>query len=132
TSTSFSLLLTLALVLPGAAALGAETEPAGGTPVPLVIAVADAPSLAAARARAQAAGERLGAAGRVPDPQIGGLFSRPSAPGDDMTMWEVAVRQPLPKAGERAADRDRAAAALERARADFALMSGETAADVAL
>src|SRR5690606_38712294 len=90
TSTSFSLLLTLALVLPGAAALGAETEPAGGTPVPLVIAVADAPSLAAARARAQAAGERLGAAGRFPAPQIEGMFSTTSTPGDDMTMWEVA------------------------------------------
>jgi outer membrane protein TolC len=47
-------------------------------------------------------------------------------------MWEVNVRQPLPKRGERAADRDRARAGMAMAEADYALMAGEMAADTAM
>jgi outer membrane protein, heavy metal efflux system len=48
------------------------------------------------------------------------------------TMWEVNLRQPLPKRGERAADRERAHAGVAMAQADYALMAGEMAADTAM
>jgi outer membrane protein TolC len=47
------------------------------------------------------------------------------------TMWELNVRQPLPKRGERAADRERARAGVSMAEADYAVLWGEMAADVA-
>jgi outer membrane protein TolC len=46
-------------------------------------------------------------------------------------MWELNVMQPLPKRGERAADRERARAAVALSLADYALMAGEMAAEVA-
>ena len=51
---------------------------------------------------------------------------------ENMPMWEVTVRQPLPKFGERAADRDRAAAVVAMAEAEYSLMAGEMAADIAM
>jgi outer membrane protein TolC len=47
-------------------------------------------------------------------------------------MWEATLSQPLPKAGERAADRERTAAAVTMAEADYALMAGEITADTAM
>lgn len=120
-----SLLLALLLVpSPG------NAEPQSG----LLPAVAEAPSLQAARARADAAHARLPAAGRLPDPQLEGMYSqiRRPAGGERIPMWEITLTQPLPRAGERAADRDRAAASLSMAQADYAVMAGELAADTAL
>jgi outer membrane protein, heavy metal efflux system len=98
----------------------------------LAAAVSAAPALAFARARAEAARERLGAAGRFPDPQVEGMVSRKNTPEEVMPMWEIMVRQPLPKAGERAADRDRAGASVVMAEAEFTMMAGEMAADIAM
>lgn len=121
--------------------LGATThlraDESGGSISPsstphLVAIVKAAPSLAAARARSEAARARLDAAGRFPDPEVEGMVSRRDTPDEVMSMWEVSVRQPLPKGGERAADRDRANAMVAMAEAEFALMAGEMAADTAM
>jgi len=104
------------------------TSPVAG----LAAAVANAPSLTAARARADAARARLGSAARFPDPEVEGMISRKNTPDENMPMWEVSVRQPLPKSGERAADRDRANAVVAMADAEFSLMAGEMAADTAM
>ena len=106
--------------------------PATADPAALATSVSAAPSLTAARARAEAARARLDSAGRLPDPELEGMVSRQQMPDDSMPMWEISVRQPLPKAGERAADRERATAVVAMAEADFALMAGEMAADTAM
>lgn len=94
--------------------------------------VAEAPALQAARARAEAAKARADAAGRLPDPELEGMYSRVREPmGGDHPMWSITLRQPLPKAGERAADRERAIAATSMAEADYAVMAGELGAEVA-
>lgn len=96
-------------------------------------AIAAAPALTAAEQRTRAARERIEASGKLADLEIEGMGSRMVGPMDERsTMWEVNVRQPLPKRGERAADRDRARAVVAMSAADYALMAGETAADVAI
>lgn len=116
------LLLPLALaagVLPAAAA-------------ELLPAVARAPALEAAHRRIEAARARTESAGRLANPEIEAMGSRANMIDDNRNMWEVNVRQPLPKRGERAADRDRAQAGVAMAQADYAAMAGEIAADVAM
>jgi outer membrane protein TolC len=98
----------------------------------LIEAVRRAPEVAAASQRHEAARARLDAAGRLPDPEVEAMASRMVGPMDDRgTMWEVALRQPLPRRGERAAERDRAAAAEAMAAAELAVMAGELAAETA-
>jgi len=95
--------------------------------------VTSAPALTAAARRTLAARERIEASGKLADLELEGMGSRMVGPMDERaTMWEVNVRQPLPKRGERAADRDRARAVVAMAEADYALMAGEMAADVAM
>ena len=129
-------LLALASLLVPLGSSRATTADAPHTPPPaaaLAVAVARAPALHAAHARAEAARARAGAAGRLPDPEIEGVFSRAREPrGEDFPIWEINLRQPLPKAGARAADRDRAAAVVSLAEADYAVMAGEMSADVAM
>lgn len=117
--------------------LPAVSLPGAGTPAgahdALVRAVREAPALSAAARRAQAAQSRTESAGRLPDPEVEGMVSRMDGPmGARSTMYEMNVRQPLPRRGERAADRDRAAAGVAMAEADYALMAGEMAADTAM
>ncbi len=96
-------------------------------------AVTDAPALSAAARRTGAARERVNSAGRLADVEVEGMGSRMVGPMDERaTMWEVNVRQPLPKRGERAADRERARATVAMSEADYALMAGEMAADIAM
>ena len=96
-------------------------------------AVISAPALTAAGQRTQASRERVGSAGRLADVEVEGMGSRMVGPMDERaTMWEVNVRQPLPKRGERAAERERARALVAMSEADYALMAGEMAADVAV
>ncbi len=120
--------------LRGEAPLSSVSTPTAPPSSELVSAVTAAPALRAARARAEAAEARTGAAGRFPDPTIEGMYSQVRQPmgGEQFPMWEVTVSQPLPKAGERSADRARASAALSMAEADFAVMAGEMAADTAM
>lgn len=118
---------------PASVAGGSLAElPSSLVTTPLLEAVARAPAMSSARARAAAARDRLGAAGRFPDPELGGMISQVNKPAGDYPMWEVNLRQPLPKAGERAADRERAAAAVSLAEAEYAVMAGELAADTAM
>jgi outer membrane protein TolC len=109
-------------VLP--ATLAAEEAPATG----LLQAVAGAPALEAARKRVEASRSRIDSAGRLADPEAEGMVSR-GPEGRD--MWEFNVRQPLPKRGERAADRERARAVVAMSEAEYAVMAGELAAEVA-
>jgi len=125
------LVATIAVALlaptPGAAAESPEAQAA------FVRAVIQAPVLSAAGRRATAARERIESAGRLPDPEVEGMTSRMNGPmGERSTMYELNLRQPLPKRGERAADRDRARASAAMANADFAAMAGEMAADTAM
>lgn len=110
------------------------TTPVNASPVSaLAAAAAEAPSLQAARARAEAARARTASAGRLPDPELEGMYSRAREPmGEDYPMWEITLRQPLPKAGERAADRDRAAALVSIAEADYVVMAGDMSADIGM
>jgi cobalt-zinc-cadmium efflux system outer membrane protein len=99
----------------------------------LLRAVTEAPALNAAARRTAAARERIDSSGRLADPELEGMGSRMVGPMNERaTMWEVNVRQPLPKRGERAAERDRARAAVLMSEADYALMAGEMAADTAM
>ncbi len=104
------------------------------TPVPLLEAVARAPQLQAARQRIDAAHARTGAAGRLADVEVEAMSSRVNADtmGENRDMWELNVRQPLPKRGERAADRARALAVVGLTEADYASAAGELAAEVAI
>jgi outer membrane protein TolC len=103
-----------------------------GQPAPTLLeAVAGSPTLAAARKRIDAARARIDAAGRFADPEVEAARSRVSAL-ENRDMWELNVRQPLPRRGERAADRDRAGAAVGMAEAEYALAAGDLAADVAV
>ncbi|MBA4137358.1 MAG: hypothetical protein C0518_08600 [Opitutus sp.] len=102
-------------------------------PAEFLRAVAASPSLAAAAQRMQAAEERVGAAGLLPNPEAEGMVSRMNGPMDERNdMYEINLRQPLPKKGERAAQRDRARAAVAMAEADYAVMAGEIAAETAM
>lgn len=47
-------------------------------------------------------------------------------------MWSVTFQQPLPRRGERAADRDRARAVRSMAEADYVMAAGELASEVAM
>ncbi|MDP1581477.1 MAG: TolC family protein [Candidatus Didemnitutus sp.] len=95
--------------------------------------VIDSPALSGAARRINAAERRVDAAGLLPNPEIEGMISQmDGAMGERNRMWEVNVRQPLPKRGERAAQRDRARAGVAMAAADYALMAGEMAADTAM
>jgi len=99
----------------------------------LLRAVLESPALNALAQRTDAARARVDSAGRLPDPEVEGMTSRMSGPlGARSTMYELNVRQPLPKRGERAADRDRAQAGVAMADADYALSAGEVAADIAM
>lgn len=98
----------------------------------LARAVANAPQLQAARLRVDAARLRVESAGRFPNPEVEGMGSRLEMTDETRRMWEVNFRQPLPKAGERQADRDRARALAEMAEADFGMMAGEVAEDAAM
>jgi len=126
----FALLISTSLVF--RADERAANSAAATTTHALAVVVTNAPALGAARARAEAARARLGSAGRFPDSEVEGMLSRRTTPDETMPMWEVSVRQPLPKAGERAADRDRANAVVAMAESEFALMAGEMAADTAM
>lgn len=110
--------------------LAACTLPAGAAD--LLQAVARAPALEAAHRRIDAARARTESAGRLANPEVEAMGSRASMVDENRNMWEVNVRQPLPKRGERAADRDRAQAATAMAEADYAAMAGEIAADAAM
>jgi len=130
--------LLLSLLLPcvaaAAVAAAAEATSAPDAAPALLAAVARAPQLAAASHRIDAARSRLGAAGRLPDPEVEAMGSRVNADamGENRDMWELSVRQPLPKRGERAADRARATAAISLAEADYALTLADVTADVAM
>jgi outer membrane protein TolC len=103
-------------------------------PSPLWSALAGSPALEAARRRVGAAQARIGAAGRLADPEVEAMGSRVGGGpmGDDRSMWEFNLRQPLPRRGERAADRERAAAGVRMAEAELALIAGDTAAEAAI
>jgi len=121
----------IALAVISGPIIGAENNDAAQSA--LLSVVAQSPALAAASSRALAARERADSAGRFADPEVEGMTSRMDGPmGDSSTMYELNVRQPLPKRGEREADRDRARAGVSMADADYASMMGEMAADTAM
>lgn len=126
-------IICLALLAALPAAGLAQVDTPTGSQADLLRAVTEAPALNAAARRTTAARERIDSSGRLADPELEGMGSRMVGPMNERaTMWEVNVRQPLPKRGERAAERDRARAAVLMSEADYALMAGEMAADTAM
>ncbi len=124
-----------ALALSAAAAHGGEATRSVQTSresADLVATVIQAPALQAARARAEAARARTGSAARLSDPTLELMYGRVNDGMEKYPMWEATLSQPLPKAGERAADRERTAAAVTMAEADYALVAGEMSADTAM
>lgn len=119
------LLLSLALAFT-ALAVSAQEAPA------LLDAVGRSPGLEAARRRVEAARARLDSAGRLRDPELEAMALRANMVEENRNMWELTLRQPLPRRGEREADRERARAVVTMAEADYAVMAGEVAAEVAL
>jgi len=122
---------------PLAILLAALVTTAAAQPAPpsdLLAVIAQAPVLEAAWRRIDAAVVRTGSAGRLADPEVAAMGSRVNADamGENRDMWELSVRQPLPRRGERAADRDRAAAAVALAEAEYAMIAGDLAAEVAM
>jgi cobalt-zinc-cadmium efflux system outer membrane protein len=117
-----------ALLVP--ACLAAITLSAAAATVPE--AVRQAPAVDAALQRANAAHLRATSAGRWADPELEGMYSEKDTLEESFPMWSASLTQPLPKLGERGADKARARAAWEMARAEADLMAGETAADVAM
>jgi outer membrane protein TolC len=97
----------------------------------LLAAVAAAPDLRARRLQVEAARAREEAAGRLPDPEVEAMASRVDMPEGVNPMVELQFRQPLPRRGERAAERAMAAAELRMAEAEWAMAVGERAADIA-
>lgn len=99
----------------------------------LLAAVGRAPTLEAARKRIEAARTRIDAAGRLADPEVEAMATRINgdAMSENRDLWEVNVRQPLPKRGERAADRERSRAVVSLTEAEYAMTAGELAAEVA-
>lgn len=95
-------------------------------------AIAAAPAVTAARLRAEAAQARQGSAGRLPDPTVEAMGAQKTTPTEDNPMWGVAIQQPLPRAGERSAARNRAAAEAAMAQAEWSSMAGELAAETAM
>lgn len=123
----FPTMLVLSCIVPCAAAQDSSENKAE-----FLRAIATAPSLNASFLRADAARERLGTAGRLADIEIEGMASRMIGPMNERsTMWEMNVMQPLPRRGERSADRDRARADVSMAKADHAMQAGELAAEIA-
>ncbi len=108
------------------------TPRAPANSVDFISVVTRAPALNATRARAEAARARRDASGRFPDPEVEGMLSQRKTPEENMPMYELNIRQPLPKAGERAADRERAAAVVTMAESEFAVMAGEMASETAM
>lgn len=124
-------LLLLAAALPPG--IWAQTAAAPNPREDFLNVIAQAPALSAAARRIEAAQSRVGAAGRLSDVEVEGMGSRMVGPMDERaTMWEVNVRQPLPRRGERSADVQRARAGVSMAEADYALMAGEMAAETAM
>lgn len=114
--------------------LAATTFAQEKAPSTLLETVARTPVIEAARKRIDAARARTESAGRLADPEVEAAGSRinTAAGGENRNMWELNLRQPLPKRGEREADRDRSLALVSMAEAEFALTAGELAADVAI
>lgn len=93
--------------------------------------LASAPVIQAAQERVLAARRSANAAGRLPDPMLGGGYSRRSSTMDRWPMYEAMLEQPLPRWGERDAMRAKAAAETAMSEAELLDMLGETAAEVA-
>lgn len=130
-ATAFRTGLMLVLGAAGGS-LAPAAQPTAPAPAPsLITAVAHAPAMAAARQRVEAARIRVESAGRLPDPEVEGMGMRTSDSGPNANNWELNLRQPLPRRGERAADRERAGAMVQAAEAEFAMLAGELAAETA-
>lgn len=126
-------LRVLTLLLTGVLFAAAARAHAAAAASTLLDAVARAPQLAAAAKRVDAARARTDAAGRLAEPEIEAMRSRVNDPmGGNRTMWEFNARQPLPRRGERAADRARSLAGVTMAGADYAMTVGDVAADLAM
>ena len=93
--------------------------------------VAEAPAVQSAWQQVEAARHRQQGAGRWPDPVLEGMASRKDTPADEIPMWGAALQQPLPKAGERAADQERARAEVALAEAAYGQMAGQMAREIA-
>lgn len=114
----------LILLLSLAASLAVSAEP-------FAEAIAGSPALAAARLRIEAAEREAAAAGVLPDPMLGIDGGRMRGMGETGWMYGAMLEQPLPRWGERDAQRAEASARVREARAEYRAEVGEHAAGIA-
>lgn len=93
--------------------------------------IAFAPAIQAAQERSLAAHRAAGAAGRLPDPMIGGGYARKSTSMDRWPMYDLTLEQPLPRWGERDARRAKASAETAMSVAEVQDQAGDLAAEIA-
>lgn len=93
-------------------------------------AVRRAPVVAAAAQRVDAERWRVEAAGRWADPEVEGMAAQ-STSSSSGERWELTVRQPLSRSGERSADRQRARANAGLAEAEYGELSADLASELA-
>ncbi len=122
------MLRRLILVSFAIAVTAAAAEP---PPPDFAAAIAAAPGVSAARTRAAAMHMTRHAAGVLPDPRLR-LEAGPMRTSEaDSWTYGAGIEQPLPRWGERDADRARAIAGIPAAEAEVAVILGDTAAMVA-
>jgi cobalt-zinc-cadmium efflux system outer membrane protein len=109
----------------------ASSVHAAAESAPLEQAVRRAPAVLAAQHRTEAALVRATSSGRWADPELEGMVARKETPMEDMPMWGASLQQPLPKWGERGAQRALARAQLDMARAEADQMAGDVAMEAA-
>ena len=113
---------SMLLLLASLAALAADQ---------FAVALAGSPALAAARAQVEAAERGAAAAGVLPDPMLGVDGGRMHGMGETGWMYGAMLEQPLPRWGERDAQRAGASAGVRGARAAYRVAVGEHAAGIA-
>ena len=123
--------LSALLVAEETPALTLPAAQVGATQPGFLSRLAHAPIIQAAQERILAARRSAQAAGRLPDPMLGGGYARRSSTMDRWPMYEAMLEQPLPRWGERDAMRAKAAAETAMSEAELLDMLGETAAEVA-
>jgi outer membrane protein TolC len=129
----------ISLLMNGAACAADQTAPPATPPAStaddgravFLRLLAAAPAVQAAQERRHAADHAAGAAGRLPDPMLGAGYARKSTSADRWPMYDVSLEQPLPRWGERTAQRTRAAAEQAMGAADLHEVTGDVAAEVA-
>ena len=130
-------LLAIFIALAAVALPAAESGPAGSGSdtaadrAAFTASLSTAYALRSAGERVAAARQGVAAAGALADPRLDLGYSRKRSADGNQPLYDVGLEQPLPRWGERDAQRSRAHAGVTVAEADFRVQVGDLAAEVA-